>query len=195
LCKACPLHTHVHNRVLYRGPLPCDVLFIGNAPGEIEDTIGEPFVGPAGEMLEMLIAEVKERLGIDFTSAFTNTVACLPCDVREGGRTIRPPKISTEVKTCSGHVNRLLEYANPKYIVFVGKVAESASKFYGIKGYGMQKANEQAQLALFPSSIRYKASAAIEHPTSIANKEKVAERQAAMDRAVIELELLLGVPF
>jgi uracil-DNA glycosylase len=42
--------------VLAKGKLPCDVLFVGEAPGESEDVTGTPFIGPAGRLLDEMIA-------------------------------------------------------------------------------------------------------------------------------------------
>lgn len=42
---------------LARGAVPCDILFIGEAPGQSEDALGKPFCGPAGKLLDQLINE------------------------------------------------------------------------------------------------------------------------------------------
>ena len=43
------------HRVLYRGKVPCHVLFVGEAPGQSEDSVGRPFEGPAGGKLDQIV--------------------------------------------------------------------------------------------------------------------------------------------
>lgn len=57
-CKMCPLHRTRRNVVLGRGGVPCDVLFVGEAPGPVEDINGSPFTGPSGHLLNSIIEEV-----------------------------------------------------------------------------------------------------------------------------------------
>lgn len=126
-CKLCPLHCNRTSVVHWRGQLPCDVLFIGEAPGESEDVIGVPFIGPAGSLLRELVSEAET----DYDSlkpfpfeptkwAATNIVACLPLD--EDGN-LRPPK-KAEAKACSDRLIDFIEIAQPEVIVTLGQVAE-----------------------------------------------------------------------
>jgi DNA polymerase len=50
--------------------VPCDVLFIGEAPGESEDAIGIPFIGPAGHLLGRIIDEALQH----FSQAIIDTL-------------------------------------------------------------------------------------------------------------------------
>ncbi len=61
-CTRCPLHTTRRWVVLGRGTLPCDVLFVGEAPGNSENDIGKPFIGQAGKILDSLISASVYRL-------------------------------------------------------------------------------------------------------------------------------------
>jgi DNA polymerase len=51
-CMACGLCRQRYRICLGRGTVPCDVLFIGEAPGAVENAQGLPFVGPAGQLLD-----------------------------------------------------------------------------------------------------------------------------------------------
>jgi uracil-DNA glycosylase len=55
--KGCPLSQH-SNPVLGEGNPNADVMFIGEAPGQKEDELGRPFVGPAGKFLDELLASI-----------------------------------------------------------------------------------------------------------------------------------------
>ena len=54
-CTQCPLCQTRHNVVFGVGPEDAEVLFIGEGPGEQENLTGEPFVGPAGKLLDDML--------------------------------------------------------------------------------------------------------------------------------------------
>lgn len=117
-CKACDLCLQRQKVVLAKGKIPCDVLFIGEAPGVSEDVLGRPFVGPAGKLLDDMI----EEAGIDqHRLAFTNVIACIPRG-DEGTKTAEPPKLS--VRACADRLSEMISIARPRAIVLVGKLAE-----------------------------------------------------------------------
>lgn len=122
-CKACPLGSTATHHVLCRGKLPCDVLFIGEAPGEVEDTLGQPFVGPSGKLLTKIIEEVGRS--VKFTFAIANTLACVPWNEDQTG--VRPPT-GPELTQCQSRLWELLPMANPLAIVYVGKVSGDRAK-------------------------------------------------------------------
>jgi len=131
-CKACPLHSKRSNVVLWRGHLPAKVIFIGEAPGESEDVLGVPFVGPAGQVLDEIIAEaygeIDPKLAKRLPFAMTNAVACKP--VEDAGHTAgmtRRPK-AAEVKGCSARLNAFLKISDPAIVFLVGKVAAAAQR-------------------------------------------------------------------
>ena len=126
-CTRCPLHCHSKNVVLCRGSLPCQVLFIGEAPGRDEDSCGEPFVGISGELLNTAIEAVISTQ-TEFTYAITNTVGCIPLDVTENdsGRLItsklRQPR-PNEMDICKPRLVDIIRIASPQKIVCLGEVA------------------------------------------------------------------------
>ena len=108
------------NRIcLARGQVPCDVLFCGEAPGESEDVIGSPFVGPAGQLLDHVICQA---LPDTVRYAITNLVGCIPRD-DEGQKTIEPDDESVEA--CKPRLVEFIELCNPKLIVCVGNLARN----------------------------------------------------------------------
>lgn len=117
-CKACPLHKNRRNIVLWRGYLPTDLLFIGEAPGRTEDLDGFPFTGEAGNKLDQIIYMAQRNSKI-FKYCITNTVSCIPLDVN---RELRPPK-QLEIQACQLRLHQLIEEAAPRCIVLIGKVA------------------------------------------------------------------------
>lgn len=119
-CTSCSLCETRRNVVLARGKLPCDVLFIGEAPGASEDTIGQPFIGPAGKLLDSMIASAIGATGqYEVRVAFTNLIACIPID--DGSKVGEPPKEA--VLACRPRLEEFLAIAKPSSIVRVGEHA------------------------------------------------------------------------
>lgn len=117
--------------VFARGKIPCDVLFIAEAPGDTEDLLGQPLSGPAGQELdERIECAIDPRVELDENSdevlvyprlCFTNIVACIPKD--ETGKGEPPPEA---IKACQGRLIEMIRIAKPKVIILVGKLAAKA---------------------------------------------------------------------
>ena len=70
-CRGCDLYRNATQTVFGKGQKGAAVFFIGEQPGDKEDQIGEPFVGPAGHLLDACM----EEAGIDRNDAYvTNAV-------------------------------------------------------------------------------------------------------------------------
>lgn len=111
----CPSRTRL---VLARGTLPCDVLFVGEAPGEAENVIGRPFVGPAGKLLDHICSEA--FAGYVLRWAFTNVVACIP-RLGDGEKAAEPDEES--IRQCRPRLEEFVRMAEPRVVVAVGKLA------------------------------------------------------------------------
>lgn len=114
-CEACELHERRGKVVIARGTVPCDVLFVGEAPGKSENVIGRPFVGPAGKLLDTIIDESFKRF--DLTYALTNLVCCIPLD--ENGSKAKEPE-KEYILACSDRLAEFVAIAKPKLVVTVG---------------------------------------------------------------------------
>lgn len=128
-CADCDLSKGRERVVIGRGSVPCDVLFIGEAPGESEDAVGRPFVGPAGKLLDRVIArtvgEWNQHCAADaiapMTVAFTNLVCCIP-RTEDGGKAGEPER--EHVKACLERLVEFVRLARPRLIVLVGSLAK-----------------------------------------------------------------------
>lgn len=123
-CILCPIGLACCNHVLGRGSLPCDVLLLGEAPGPSEDAKGEPFVGRAGSILDKILLQVRRKVG-PFRYFISNTIACFPEDLVTGS--FRVPS-SSELQKCLPRVMQVVRMANPRGIIFLGKVAQGLEK-------------------------------------------------------------------
>lgn len=100
------------------------MLFIGEAPGEGEDLLGQPFIGPAGKMLDQYIAQATTTPPNQF--AYTNLICCIPRD-DDGLKVKAPPKYAVEA--CAERLRECVHLVSPKLVVWVGDEA----KKYGPK--------------------------------------------------------------
>jgi uracil-DNA glycosylase family 4 len=114
-CHGCELHELGQAPVPFSGPTPSYLAMVGEAPGKIEDKVGEPFVGPAGQLLR----ECLRAAGIQpETVFFCNSCSCWP------NREDRTPR-STEVNACSPNLAAQLDLADPVWVCLLGGVALS----------------------------------------------------------------------
>ena len=91
------------------------VMLIGEAPGAEEDRQGKPFVGPSGQLLDRMIAEI----GLDRSRVWiTNVIYWRP----PGNR----PPTTGEIAVCLPFLERQIELLDPAVILFVGGIAAKA---------------------------------------------------------------------
>jgi uracil-DNA glycosylase len=117
-CTACDLHERRKRVVFNRGSIPCDFMFLGEAPGPSEDVIGKPFVGPAGKLLDDIVAD---SIPPHIRCTFTNLVCCIPLN-ENSTKFEEPPKEA--VKACRPRLIEFVRIAKPKVIVLVGACAK-----------------------------------------------------------------------
>lgn len=113
-CGLCAGRTHAVPGVGDRG---ARWLFVGEGPGRNEDMQGEPFVGPAGKLLDNMLRALGLARGID--TYIANIVKCRP--VGADGRD-RPPA-PDEIAACLPYLQRQVELIRPDVIVALGKTA------------------------------------------------------------------------
>lgn len=112
-CTRCGLCETRRNVVFGVGNPYSDVLFVGEGPGEQEDKRGEPFVGPAGQLLDDMLSIIdldrKENCYI------ANIVKCRPPGNRD--------PLETEQDACIGYLEQQIALIQPKIIVCLGRIA------------------------------------------------------------------------
>lgn len=112
-CKNCALCTTRHNVVFGVGNPNADVMFVGEGPGEQEDLKGEPFVGPAGMLLDDMLSIID--LDRKHNCYIANIVKCRPPHNRD--------PLETEQDTCIGYLQEQIALIQPKIIVCLGRIA------------------------------------------------------------------------
>jgi uracil-DNA glycosylase family 4 len=111
-CRACVL-CEGRTRTVFGVGDPCArLLFVGEGPGEDEDRQGEPFVGPAGQLLTRMI----QAMGLARSEVYiANIVKCRP----PGNRNPAP----REIVSCLPYLRRQIEVVAPELICTLGNVA------------------------------------------------------------------------
>jgi DNA polymerase len=112
-CTRCPQLASTRTQTVFGvGPLDPDLCFLGEAPGADEDRIGEPFVGPAGQLLTRIIT----AMGMKREEVFIcNILRCRP----PGNRQPTPE----EANHCKEYLERTLELVRPKFLCALGGTA------------------------------------------------------------------------
>lgn len=113
VCERCRLCERRTNSVFGVGDRNADWMLIGEAPGENEDKLGEPFVGQAGKLLDSMLHAV--ALSREDNVFIANVIKCRP----PGNRN---PELD-EVARCEPYLKRQVELVKPKLIVALGRFA------------------------------------------------------------------------
>lgn len=118
-CKGCDLYQHATQTVFGAGPHRAKVMFVGEQPGDQEDLAGQPFVGPAGQLLDQLMEQAKiprEEVYI------TNAVKHFKFEPR-GKRRIHAKPNAREMRACKPWLEAELSVVKPNIVVALGATA------------------------------------------------------------------------
>lgn len=113
VCQRCALCETRHNVVFGIGNRKADVLFVGEGPGEQEDLKGEPFVGPAGQLLDDMLSIID--LDRNTNCYIANIVKCRPPRNRD--------PLETEQDACFGYLQEQINLIQPKILICLGRIA------------------------------------------------------------------------
>ena len=119
-CTKCDLCKSRTQTVFGVGDPKARWLFVGEGPGRNEDFQGEPFVGPAGKLLDNMFAAMGLKRGDN--TYIANIVKCRPTDAANGDR----PPAAEEVDACLPYLERQIALIKPSIIVALGKTAALA---------------------------------------------------------------------
>jgi len=153
-CRRCDLAGQRTRVVPGEGAEDAAIALIGEAPGWHEDQQGRPFVGPAGQFLDELLASI----GLKRQQVYIcNVLKCRPPGNRD--------PLPTEIKTCEEWLDRQLQLLHPKMIVTLGRYSmarffpgETISRIHG-------KARQEGGLVYF----------AMYHPAAALHQQKLRE--------------------
>ena len=121
-CTACPLYRTGTQTVFGEGLAAARAIFVGEQPGDSEDKIGRPFVGPAGKLLDRAL----EEAGIDRKLVYvTNVVKHFKWTAR-GKRRLHEKPNAREIAACRPWLEAELAVVHPEVLVCLGATAAQA---------------------------------------------------------------------
>jgi uracil-DNA glycosylase len=123
-CQGCELFQDATQTVFGQGPARASLLLVGEQPGDVEDVEGEPFVGPAGRLLDKAMAEA----GVDRQDVFlTNAVKHFRWKpTATGKRRIHESPATRHIAACQPWLEAELGVVRPRIVMAMGAVAAGA---------------------------------------------------------------------
>jgi DNA polymerase len=121
-CRGCHLYENATQTVFGAGPAKARVIMVGEQPGDQEDMQGEPFVGPAGKLLDKAMVEAEIDRSLVYV---TNAVKHFKFEPR-GKRRIHQKPNSLEINACYPWLEAEMEVIRPEVVVCLGATAAQA---------------------------------------------------------------------
>jgi len=175
-CTACDLYKTGTQTVFGEGERGARVMLVGEQPGDREDLAGEPFVGPAGRILD----DGLEAAGIDRRQAYvTNVVKHFKWEAR-GKRRIHKKPNALEVAACRPWLDSEIEVVGPEIVVCLGATAAQA-----LLGRDFRITKQRGQF--FEGLLGPTVTATV-HPSSILRAPDEAARDAEFKAFVNDLK-------
>jgi DNA polymerase len=184
-CQGCDLYKNATQTVFGDGPKKASAMFVGEQPGDQEDRAGEPFVGPAGRLLDRALADC----GIDRHGAyFTNAVKHFKfVPAERGKRRIHQKPSRTEVVACRPWLIAELHAVRPELVVVLGAVAAQS-----LLGTSFKVTQQRGQVVEIPEETagRTLPAVATVHPSSVL---RAPDRDAAYQDFVADLRVAASI--
>jgi DNA polymerase len=176
-CRACPLWRCATQTVFGEGSPAAPLMLVGEQPGDREDRLGKPFVGPGGRVLDRAL----EEAGIDPALTYrTNAVKHFKYRTR-GKRRIHQRPTSAEIAACRRWLDAEIELIEPRVLVCLGAVAAHAL-------LGGRPGVEALRGQLLASDV-VPALVVTAHPASVVRQPDSESRRAARRALVEDLKL------
>lgn len=179
-CLGCDLAGNGSRPVFGQGPEGARVAIVGEQPGDIEERRGEPFVGPAGKLLDRALAEA----GIDRNLVWvTNSVLHFKfTQSGPGQRRIHQTPDAYQVAACKPWLEAQLNRLRPELVIVLGATAAKA-----LLGPSFRVTRQRGTLIPGPKGSGAQLIATI-HPSAVLRGEE-SERQAMFDGLVSDLRV------
>jgi uracil-DNA glycosylase len=177
-CQACDLWKLGTQTVFGEGSSHARIMMVGEQPGDQEDRVGRPFVGPAGRVLDLALS----KAGIERSEVYvTNVVKHFKWSLADGGkrRIHKKPRYS-EIHACRPWLDAELEVVQPQVLVCLG--ASAAQSLLGRDFRVSQQRGQWVESTLAPYVI------ATVHPSSILRAEDEDSRHLQMEAFIRDLK-------
>ena len=180
-CQGCDLYKDATQTVFGEGAERADVVLVGEQPGDREDREGEPFVGPAGRLLDRGLDEA----GIDRNLAYITNVVKHFKWRPAGKRRIHQKPNAKEITACRPWLDAELAVLHPKIVVCLGATAAQA-----LLGRSFRVSQQRGQLVEWD---RDPLALATVHPSSILRAPDDETRSREFDAFVADLRVAASV--
>jgi uracil-DNA glycosylase len=175
-CRGCELYKDATQAVFGQGRKSAELMLVGEQPGDKEDLEGEPFVGPAGRLLDRALDEA----GIDRSAAYvTNAVKHFKWKPRGKRRLHQTPRAG-EIEACKPWLTAEVEAVRPRALLAMG--ATAARSLFGTKVKVTKDRGRPLESPLAPVA------AVTIHPSAILRLRDHDEREAELAGFVTDLE-------
>jgi uracil-DNA glycosylase family protein len=121
-CRGCPLWENATQTVFGAGPRRARLMLVGEQPGDQEDKAGEPFVGPAGRLLDRALVDA----GIERSDAYVTNVVKHFKWRPAGKRRLHQRPNAEEIRACRPWLDAELKVVEPEALVALGATAAKA---------------------------------------------------------------------
>ena len=177
-CKGCDLYLSATQTVFGDGPGHASVMLVGEQPGDIEDQKGEPFVGPAGRMLDRALEDARISRNEVYV---TNAVKHFKWIWRGKRRLHQKPSVR-QVVACRPWLEVEIEVVQPEILVCMGATAAQS-----VTGKSVAIMKERGK---FIDSVLGKLTFVTIHPSAILRQRDNDEREQEYRRFASELKLV-----
>jgi uracil-DNA glycosylase family 4 len=168
--------------VLGVGSLDASIMFVGEAPGAEEEIQGEPFVGPAGQLLNKMIGGMALSRGEVYIGNIMNWRPDLPAG-SDGVQTGNRPPTESEMAHCLPYLRAQIEIVNPKLLVALGATAAKALLGHGSFGALGEVRGRWHDFAGRPLMVTYHPSYILRNPINRTKRLIWEDLLKVMDRA------------
>lgn len=180
-CRRCHLYKDATQTVFGEGGAHAEVVLVGEQPGDQEDRTGEPFVGPAGKLLDRALDEA----GIDRDEAYVTNVVKHFKWKPAGKRRLHQKPNAEEIGACRPWLDAELEVLKPRIVVCLGATAAQA-----LLGRRFRVTQQRGQIVEWD---REPLALATVHPSSILRAPDDESRHREYDAFVADLRVAAGV--
>jgi len=184
-CQGCDLYRDATQAVMGTGDPSAELVLLGEQPGDREDREGEPFVGPAGRILD----EALEEAGVDPATTYTTNVVKHFRHKTVRKRRIHESPTTAQVIACSPWLRTELDLVRPRGVVILGGTAGKALYGSGFK-VGEARGRRQPWPERFPVDHPPEWAVATIHPSAVLRARE--ERKAAYEGLVEDLRTAVG---
>jgi DNA polymerase len=179
-CTGCDLYKRATQVVFGAGPQRARVVFVGEQPGDQEDRQGQPFVGPAGALLDKAL----EDAGIRRDEVYvTNAVKHFSWEPRGKRRIHKKPRLS-EIRACRPWLEAEIRAVKPAVLVCLGATAVQS-----VLGPHVKLTQSRGRLLASPLAERVVVTI---HPSAVLRASDTEGRRAAYESLVADLRIVAG---